>query len=344
AVQTQMSLQLADARMVEARATNAVAVAQVGVSRAGVGLVGMMGGPLGIAALAIGAATAFLTLRDNTSVLEEKLGDLSSPITELIKKFNELGRATQSVTLRELRSQVEDLQSDLGQMSGAIADKFESDLRGMGAAGADGLMAGLAPLPTEAQKALDLVRKASKEQSSGITVDWQAVADQLRLIPGVTEAMAQSIEQSEKSVSKLSGELVKQKEVIAALTGETDANTKAQRENASAKASAAQDGKKYLDQLLKELASAQDKTSLAAANRYIAEHKLLTEADIVAIRSAAAAKDAQKEADEAATKAARKNASEGQSAAKQQLKSFDTAEEGYKRQIELINTTGDKQK
>ncbi|MBJ2216433.1 tape measure protein [Pseudomonas sp. MF7453] len=344
AVQTQMSLQLAEARMVEARATNAVAVAQVGVSRAGVGLIGMMGGPLGIAALAIGAATAFLTLRDNTSVLEEKLGDLSKPITELIKKFNELGRATQSVTLRELRSQVEDLQSDLGQMSGAIADKFESDLRGMGAAGADGLMAGLAPLPAEAQKALDLVRKASKEQSSGITVDWQAVADQLRLIPGVTEAMAQSIEQSEKSVSKLSGELVKQKEVIAALTGETDANTKAQRENASAKASAAQDGKKYLDQLLKELASAQDKTSLAAANRYIAEHKLLTEADIVAIRSAAAAKDAQKEADEAATKATRKNASEGQSAAKQQLKSFDTAEEGYKRQIELINTTGDKQK
>ena len=344
AVQTQMSLQLAEARLVETRATNAVAAAQVGVSRAGVGLVGMMGGPLGIAALAIGAATAFLTLRDNTSVLEEKLGDLADPIDKLIARFGELNRATQSVTLRELKSKVEDLQSDLGQMSGAIADKFENDMRGMGAAGAEGLMAGLTPLPAEAQAALDLVRKASKDQAAGITVDWKEVADQVRLVPGVTESMAQAMEESQGPVTKLSGELGKQKEVIAALTGETDANTKAQRENASAKASAAQDGKKYLDQLLKELASAQDKTSLAAANRYIAEHKLLTEADIVAIRSAAAAKDAQKEADDAATKATRKNTSATESAAKQQLKSFDTAEEGYKRQIELINTTGDKQK
>ena len=343
AVQTQMSLQLAEARLVETRATNAVAVAQAGVSRAGVGLLGMMGGPLGIAALAVGAATAFLTLRDNTSVLEEKLGDLADPIEKLIARFGELNRATQSVTLRELKSKVEELQSDLGQMSGAIADKFENDMRGMGAAGADGLMAGLVPLPAEAQAALDLVRKASKDQAAGITVDWKAVADQVRLVPGVTESMAQAMEESQGPVTKLSGELGKQREVIAALTGETDANTKAQRENASAKASAAQDGKKYLDQLLKELASAQDKTSLEAANRYIAEHKLLTEADIVAIRSAAAAKDAQKASDDAATKAARKNATEGQSAAKQQLKSFDTAEEGYKRQIELINTTGNKQ-
>ena len=343
AVQTQMSLQLAEARLVETRATNAVAAAQAGVGRAGAGLLGMMGGPLGIAALAVGAATAFLTLRDNTSVLEEKLGDLADPIEKLIARFGELNRATQSVTLRELKSKVEDLQSDLGQMSGAIADKFENDMRSMGAAGADGLMAGLTPLPAEAQAALDLVRKASKDQAAGITVDWKAVADQVRLVPGVTESMAQAMEESQGPVTKLSGELGKQKEIIAALTGETDANTKAQRENASAKASAAQDGKKYLDQLLKELASAQDKTSLDAANRYIAEHKLLTEADIVAIRSAAAAKDAQKSADDAATKATRKNAAEGQSAAKQQLKSFDTAEEGYKRQIELINTTGNKQ-
>jgi lambda family phage tail tape measure protein len=65
---------------------------------------------------------------------------------------------------------------------------------------------------------------------------------------------------------------------------------------------------------------------------------------IVAIRSAAAAKDAQKAADDAATKASKKNASEGESAAKQQLKSFESTEEGYKRQIELINTTGEKQK
>lgn len=71
ALQTQMSLQLAEARMVEARATSAVGAAQaaiVGTSRT---VIGLLGGPAGIAMLAVGAATAFLTLRDNTGDLEK---------------------------------------------------------------------------------------------------------------------------------------------------------------------------------------------------------------------------------------------------------------------------------
>ncbi len=344
AVQTQMSIQLAEARMVEARATSTVAVAQAGLSRTSGVIMGVLGGPLGIAALAIGAATAFLTLRDNTSVLKDKLGDLADPIEKLIERFGALNRATQSVTLRQLKSEIDDMQSRLGQKSGAIADQFENDLRNIGAAGADGLMTGLAPLPAEAQSALELVRKASKDQAAGMTVDWKAVADQLRVMPGVTESMAQAIEESQRPVTELSAELDKQRATFAALTGETDENTRAERGNAAAKAKAAGIGQAYLDQLQKQLGAAQDKTSLAAANRFIEENTDLTEDMIVAIRSAAAAKDAQKAADDAATKASKKNASEGESAAKQQLKSFESTEESYKRQIELINTTGEKQK
>jgi lambda family phage tail tape measure protein len=344
AVQTQMSIQLAEARMVEARATSAVAVAQAGLSRTSGVIMGVLGGPLGIAALAIGAATAFLTLRDNTSVLTDKLGDLADPIDKLIERFGALNRATQSVTLRQLKSEIDDMQSRLGQKAGAIADQFENDLRNIGAAGADGLMTGLAPLPAEAQSALELVRKASKDQAAGMTVDWKAVADQLRVMPGVTESMAQAIEESQRPVTELSAELDKQRATFAALTGETDENTRAERGNAAAKAKAAGVGQAYLDQLQKQLGAAQDKTSLDAANRFIEENTDLTEGMIVAIRSAAAAKDAQKAADDAATKASKKNASEGESAAKQQLKSFESTEESYKRQIELINTTGEKQK
>jgi lambda family phage tail tape measure protein len=344
AVQTQMSIQLAEARMVEARATSAVAVAQAGLSRTSGVIMGVLGGPLGIAALAIGAATAILTLRDNTSVLKDKLGDLADPIDKLIERFGALNRATQSVTLRQLKSEIDDMQSRLGQKAGAIADQFENDLRNIGAAGADGLMTGLAPLPAEAQSALELVRKASKDQAAGMTVDWKAVADQLRVMPGVTESMAQAIEESQRPVTELSAELDKQRATFAALTGETDENTRAERGNAAAKAKAAGVGQAYLDQLQKQLGAAQDKTSLDAANRFIEENTDLTEGMIVAIRSAAAAKDAQKAADDAATKASKKNASEGESAAKQQLKSFESTEESYKRQIELINTTGEKQK
>lgn len=343
AVQTEMSLQLAAARMVEARATAAVSAAQAGVARASAGLVGILGGPLGVAALAIGAATAFLLLRDNTSTLEKKLGDLADPIDKIVDRFEKLNRATQSVTLRELEAKIGDMQTKLGQMSGAIADKFESDLRGMGAGGAEGLMAGLTSLPADAQKALELVRQASKDQAEGVAVDWKSVADQLRLIPGVTEAMAVSIEENQEKVTDLSSALEEQRAVLSRLTGAVDDNTRAETENAAAKAKAAQDGQKYLDQLLKQLATAQDKTNLDAANRYIKDNTLLTDGMVVAIRSAAAARDAQKAADDAASKASKKNSSEAQSSAKQQLKSFDTAEEGYKRQIELINTTGNKQ-
>ena len=344
AVQTQMSIQLAEARMAETRATNAVAAAQLGVTRSGGVLLGMLGGPLGVAALAVGAATAFLTLRDNTSVLEKKLGDLGDPLDKLTERFNKLNRATQSVTLRELRASIEDTQKDLSGAASSIAFEFQVALTNAGLAGASGFMGGIAPLPAEFQSAMDIVNKAVSESSEGQAVDWKAVADQVRLIPGVTEEMAQSIETGQLKVTELTGVLDKQRETLAALTGETDANTVARGKNAAAIAAATEVGQKYLDQLLKDLGSAKDKTALEAANRFIAENTKLTEGMIVAIRSAAAAKDSQKEIDDAAAKAAKKNTSAAESAAKQQLKAFESAEESYKRQIELINTTGDKQK
>ncbi|MBT0626055.1 phage tail tape measure protein [Pseudomonas fluorescens] len=343
AVQTQMSLQLAEARMAEARATSAVSAAQASLGRASSGVLGLLGGPVGVAALAIGAATAFITLRDNTSVLEKKLGDLSDPIDKLVERFNKLNRATQSVTLRELKASIEDAESDLTTAAGSIAFEFQSSLTNAGLAGASGFMGGIAPLPAEFQSAMDTIKKASSDQSAGMVVDWKAVADQVREVPGVTDEMANALEKSGGAAAEKAEIIAKLKTALAELTGETDANTRAERDNAAARAGAAQAGQKYLDQLLKQLATAQDKTSLEAANRFIRENTLLTEEQIVAIRSAAAAKDAQKAADDAATKAKQKNTSATESAAKQQLKSFDTAEEGYKRQIELINTTGNKQ-
>ncbi|WP_449432356.1 tape measure protein [Pseudomonas putida] len=325
AVEKQLALQLAEARMAEARATAAVGAAQGAIVGTGRTLLGLLGGPAGIAMLAVGAATAFLTLRDNTGSLEKKLGDLADPVDKLVDRFNKLNRATQAVTLRELQGSIAETQDKLSQMSGAMADKFESDLRNMGAAGADGLMSGLVNLPAAAQAALDLVRKASKDQAAGITVDWKAVADQLRVMPGVTEEMARALESSQQPVSDLTALLQNQKQAFAQLTGETDDNTRAERENAAAKAAAAGEGQKYLEQLQKQLATAQDKTALQAANRFIAENTLLSGEMVVAIRSAAAAKDAQKAADDAATKAT-KNASgaskEAATAAKSQTKAL----------------------
>lgn len=344
AVQTQMSLQLAEARMLEARATNAVAAAQATVGRASLGVMGVLGGPTGIAALAIGAATAFLTLRDNTSVLEEKLGDLNDPIDKLVERFNKLNRATQSVTLRELKASIEDAESELTTAAGSIAFEFQSSLTNAGLAGASGFMGGIAPLPAEFQAAMDIVKKASADQAAGMAVDWKEVADRIREVPGVTAEMADALEESGGAATEKAEVINRLKQAMAELTGETDANTKAERQNAAARAATAQETQKYLDQQLKQLASAQDKTNTDAAKRYIAERTDLTESEKVAILSVAAARDAQKKADDDATKARRKSTSEAEQSAKKQLKDFESTEEGYKRQIQLINTTGDKQK
>lgn len=344
AVQTQMSLQLAEARRVETRATNSVAAAQATVSRASIGVLGLLGGPAGIAALAIGAATAFLTLRDNTSVLEQKLGDLSDPIDQLIERFNKLNRATQSVTLRELKASIEDAESELTAAAGSIAFEFQSSLTNAGLAGASGFMGGIAPLPAEFQAAMDIVKKASADQASGMAVDWKEVADLIREVPGVTAEMANALEESGGAATEKAEVIDRLKQAMAELTGETDANTKAERQNAAARATAAQETQKYLDQQLKQLASAQDKTNTDAAKRYIAERTDLTEGEEAAILSVAAARDAQKKADDEAAKVKREGASETEQAAKKHLKDFESTEEGYKRQIQLINTTGDKQK
>ena len=297
------------ATQANAAATLEAAAAKGVLARAGAGLFAFLGGPAGLAALAIGVGVAFLTLRDNTSELEKRLGDLSEPMDKLVGRFEKLNRASQAVTMRELQASIAETQSKVAQMSGAMADKFESDLRAMGAAGADGLMAGLVDLPADTQAALELVRKASKDQASGVAVDWKAVADQLRTMPGVTEEMARALESSQGPVTDLSAVLDKQQQTLAALTAETDKNTEAQNRNSSSKTAASAAGQKYIEELTKQLQSAQDKTFTDKANRVIQERTDLTEGEIVAIRSLAAAQDAQKAADDAASQSAKDGAS-----------------------------------
>jgi len=292
AVQTQLSIQLAEARVAERAATAGVATAQAGLKAASSGLLALLGGPAGIVALVAGAAIAFVTLKDNSSALEKKLGDLADPVDKLAERFNKLNRASQAVTLRELRSEIDETKSKLAQVSGSIADKFENDLRNVGAAGADGFMSGLVALPDDAQQALDLVRKASKDAAAGLTVDWKAVADQVRTIPGVTEEMAQALETGQVKSSDLSATLQHQQSTLNSLTAEVERNTQAQNSNTQSKVGASAAGAAYIDTLTKALHSAQDTTAVQAANRFISENADLTKDQIKQILELATAKDA----------------------------------------------------
>lgn len=322
--------------------TEALAVAQTNLTRAATGgLLAALGGPMGLALLAGTAAASFLLLSENSDGLEKKLGDLADPLDKVVERFGKLNSATQAVALRELQDKLDDLQSQLGQTAGAIADKFENDLRGLGAAGVDGFIAGLAPMPHEAQSALDLVRAAANQAATGAVVDWKAVADEVRGIPGVTEAMAQAIETGQIKASDLSAELVNLRSKLAELTGETDRNTASTQENNAAKAGMSTAGQTYLEALQKQLAGLQDNgDQIKIANRYIAEHTELTETDRVAILSVAAAAEAQKKANQS-VKQETKDAASAQTKLNQQLKEAETAYQQLKKAFDPVGAASD---
>lgn len=322
--------------------TEALAIAQANLTRAATGgLLTALGGPMGLAILAGTAAASFLLLRDNSDSLEKKLGDLSDPLDKLVERFNKLNRATQAVALRELQDKIDDLQSQLGQTSGAIADKFENDLRGLGAAGVDGFIAGLAPMPEEARKALEIVRTAANDFSKGAVVDWKAVADQVRGIPGVTEAMAQAIETGQVRASELSAALANLRSKFSELTSETDRNTVSTQENNAAKAGMSTAGQTYLETLQKQLAGLQDNgDATKIVNRYLAEHADLTETDRQAILSAASAIEAQKKANQGA-KQQTKDATTAQTKLNQQLKEAETAYQQLKKAFDPVGAASD---
>ncbi|WP_342650926.1 phage tail tape measure protein [Pseudomonas sp. REB1044] len=322
--------------------TEALTIAQANLTRAATGgLLSALGGPMGLALLAGTAAASFLLLRDNSDSLEKKLGDLSDPLDKLVERFGKLNRATQAVALRELQGKVDDLQSQLSQTTGAIADKFENDLRGMGAAGVDGFIAALAPMPKEAQTALDLVREAANQAATGAVVDWKAVADQVRVMPGVTEAMAQAIETGQIKASGLGVELVNLRSKLAELTGETDRNTASTQANNAAKTGMSTAGQTYLDTLQKQLAGLQDNGDMIkVVNRYLAEHTELTETDRQAALSAAHAIEAQKKANQGA-KQETKDATSAQTKLNQQLKEAETAYQQLKKVYDPVGAAAD---
>ncbi|NES11879.1 phage tail tape measure protein, partial [Pseudomonas laurentiana] len=98
--------------------------------------------------------------------------------------------------------------------------------------------------------------------------------------------------ESEKRIAALNAEYAKAPEVVGSTTTAVSGLTAA--------------GKTYLDGIQKQLAKLQDNNdAVKEANRYIAEHADLTEADKAAILSAASAKKAQEQANKDAAKAIR---------------------------------------
>lgn len=304
AVQTQMALQLAQARQREAAATAAVVAAQSGLRAATGGVLSLLGGPMGLALLAGSAAASFLLMRDGADEARVSLDNLGLSVEEYGRKWAAASAESRRGMLVDAREQLSQVESDLGASLAKIEKAFYQ--RGP----VDGLpftdvIAQLGELRRAAQGGLgfdDILQSL---------LDGEATTSELRA-----------------EVEKLGGEVAKHaarqatlNERIAEFSPRVDDATESVRNNTAALRAAKEAGDKYIAQLTQRLHQMQDTTALEAANRFIAENTLLTAEQAEEIRRLARAQDDLREARAAAAEQEREavRREKEQAAALQQL-------------------------
>lgn len=312
AVQTQMSIQLANARQREASATAAVATAQAGLRTASASMLAVLGGPVGLALLAGTAAASFLLLRDNADKASVSMEDMQKPVQQLREEFKKLNRDQREASVvkwtQEQVNATDKVKAAYGDLSQSIrAATVTASARDSGG-----------QYTQQLQDYAAIVARLNEARKSGedLAPVLRDVGQRLNL-PGTT--IDTWIEQA-GAVSDADQRSAMIAETLRVLTGAMDENTASTRQNNAAKAGLSTVGQNYLETLQKQLAGLQDNgDALKAANRYIADNTELTEADRVAILSAAHAIESQKKANQAATEVGRDRTK----ALKDELKALD---------------------
>ena len=294
AVQTQMSIQLAQARQREAVATAAVATAQTGLRTVSAGLLGILGGPMGLALLAGTAAASFLLLSNNADQASVSLDDMHKPVAQLREEFEKLNRDQREASLVKWQQEqinatdkVKDAYGDLAQsIRSAVVTAPVRDSNGQ-----------YNRQLAEYQGLVDRLNEA-RAAGRGLAPVLQEVGTRLQLPTGTVQqwiTQAGAVSDADQRSSLIA-------ETLRVLTGVTDQNTSATQANNAAKAGMSSAGQTYLETLQKQLAGLQDNgDATKIANRYLAENADLTDTDRQAILSAASAIEAQKNANKAAT-------------------------------------------
>lgn len=294
AVQTQMSIQLAQARQREAAATTAVATAQAGLRTVSAGLLGILGGPMGLALLAGTASASFLLLSNNADQAGVSLDDLHKPVAQLREEFAKLNKDQREASLVKWQQEQVTATDKVKNAYGDLAQSIRSAVVTAPARDSGGQYNRQL---VEYQGLVDRLNEA-RAAGQGLSPILQEVGNRLQLPAGtvqqwITQAGAVS------DADQRSGLIA---ETLRVLTGVTEQNTSATQANNAAKAGMSSAGQTYLETLQKQLAGLQDNgDATKAANRYIAENADLTETDRQAILSAASAIESQKKANKDAT-------------------------------------------
>ncbi|ETU96310.1 lambda family phage tail tape measure protein [Pseudomonas aeruginosa PS42] len=294
AVQTEMSIQLAQARQREAAATASVAAAQAGLRTASTGLLAVLGGPMGLALLAGTAAASFLLLRDNAGQASVTLEEMAKPVAQLREEFVKLNRAQREGALLDWKDKELTATEQVNQAYGELAQSIRSATVTAPARDSSGRYN---QQLAEYQSVIERLNEA-RDSGADLTEILRDVGQKLN-IP--QETVNGWLRQS-SAVSKADDVLSAVIERVRTLTGALDENTASTNANSAAKTGMSSAGQTYLETLQKQLGGLQDNNdAIKAANRFIANNTDLTDTDRQAILLAANAIEAQKKANQAAT-------------------------------------------
>ncbi|KAF1310964.1 hypothetical protein BLX42_11310, partial [Pseudomonas sp. SG-MS2] len=263
-------------------------------ARAGSGLLGLLGGPAGIASLALGAGIAFLTMRDSTDKTTQSILDMQQPLDQVAEKFKQLTRdqqaAEQVAKSKEQAEAIREQAAAYEEFLKLLRQQFGSDLF------------------------LRLKADIDAAYESGVPL-VDVIADlqtRFRIPKDVSDSW---VEQAGK-VSTAAEKTAFLTQVLNTLTGALQQNTVATHENNAAKGGMSATEETYLQALQKRSAALEDGNSeTKKATRWLSEQKNVTEEGRKAILAEAEAADKQREAKEAATKAAQAATGAGKQAA-----------------------------
>jgi len=315
-----------------AAAASVTARAFAGLRAAGAGLLTLMGGPLGLAFIAGAVALSFVDWSSKSQKLMGDLSDLQTTVDQLRQSFAGLNEDQQRAKISEWKDK------QLGATL-AVQDAYD-DLETSIKSSMVSLSNVRSPEHSKQLKAFEELSSRLKDaRANGQSLT--PILDELASNPGVRPEAARNWIDLAGKVGDAQQVLDQTTERLDVLSNSLTRNTTETQLNNQAKAGMTAGGQKYLATLQEQLKKLQDNgDAVKEATRHIEDHTDLSESDRIAILSTSHAIKAQTDANKAATKATKDNTS----AVKANQKAFDSTEEDYQRQIELINTTTDKQK
>ncbi|RMP80870.1 phage tail tape measure protein [Pseudomonas syringae] len=322
------------ARDTAATTANAAAQAQAAaaknvLARASSSLLALLGGPAGIAALAIGVGVAFLAMGSNAQTARTDVNDLKRSVEEVRKEFAQLTRDQQQGALVRVTEQQRDSAKEAADAFEGLRTSMQRALIGPRSSEAGGKQ--FATLASS----MDEARKAGQPLSDTILkVGQQLGIPQKQLDGWVKQSEAVSTLDVNTNLLAARQELYSK---------QLDGSTKSTKDKNEVDIAAENAGKNYQQTLDKQIHALKDKTKLEEADRFITENKIDPQGALAKqIRDTAKAYDAQKDADKSATESAQKH-KEAQNKLEQQLKTAADAYAKLKESFDPVSAAADEQ-